>query len=185
MPHTKYSIPDFMADARKILATAQPLAEKKAAIGARPRGAEADRPVGRQARPGGLHAAATAGHPFAQQPQLSGHLRAAVTATPPLPPGERLIYDVDRQACWPSYQTGDVFTGEWPPRPEQFLASVAAPRESLARRHVDRRATVVRARLQHTYGVAGLRQSQGHDAAGAAGPDDHVVELFVHQIPRC
>lgn len=56
------------------------------------------------------------------------------TATPPLPPGERLIYDVERQACWPTVQTWDVFTGDWPTRPDPVSHSVSAPRESLAQK---------------------------------------------------
>lgn len=38
------------------------------------------------------------------------------TATPPLPPEERLLFDVERNVCWPSPQTWDGFSGDWPPR---------------------------------------------------------------------
>lgn len=51
------------------------------------------------------------------------------TATPPLPPGDRLIFDVEGRTCWPSYQTGDVFSGDWPPR----IAPFASPERIASR----------------------------------------------------
>lgn len=218
MPQTKYGIPDFIADAKKVLATNEPLALKKLAIGERLRELAKRDDLLRLGRPIGdsdasnfnwiLHRESPnlmlimvawlpgytspvhehgdyyvvgvgyAGHDRwdvyerTDDRQTPGHAELKLidqwnvtpgtvvcmpappqsihshnnvtsqmtyellfTATAPLPPGERLIYDVERQVCWPSYQTGDVFTGDWPPRPTvSATAGHVAARESVAQR---------------------------------------------------
>ena len=216
MAATKYTIPDFIADARKVLAASDPLEVKKAAIGEHMRElARRDdllrvgRPIGDSDasnfnwilyREGFLMLIMVAWLPGYTSPvhehgdyyvvgvgyagqdrwdvyeriddgKVPGHAELKLvdqwevapgrvvcmppppraihshnnvtqqmayellfTATPPLPPGDRLIYDVERQACWPSYQTGDVFSGDWPPRQGQAAARRASLAHKLTRR---------------------------------------------------
>ena len=215
MPHTRYSIPDFIADAKKVLATNEPLPAKKAALGEHLRELAKREDLLRFGRPIGdsdssnfnwiLHREGFLmlimvawlpgytspvhehGDYYVMSVGYSGHDRWDVyeriddrrtpghaelklvdqwdvtpgklvwmpppprsihshnnvgtemayelmfTAAPPLPPGDRLIFDVERQECWPSYQV-DVFSGDWPPRPGTAAAPAAARRESLAHR---------------------------------------------------